>query len=92
MNMGKLVCEILVNGEMQTKTLTTASTTDMGSFVKLKPGVGKPFYYFNSLPGTVLAADYEGAPVVSEDATANRAVINEMLANPGPYLEKLTFA
>lgn len=88
--MGKLVCEILVNGEMQTKVLTTASTTDVAAFVKLKPGVGKPFYYFNALSGSVLAADYEGAPLVSADVAENRTAIDAMLADPPT--DKITLA
>lgn len=88
--MGKLVCEILVNGELQTKTLTTASTADIASFVKMRPGVGRPFYYFASLPSTPLAADYEGAPIVSENVAENKAAIDAMLADPPT--DKLVFA
>jgi hypothetical protein len=88
--MMKLVCEILIDGEMQTKVLTTATGIDNGAFVRVKPGVGKPFYMFNTLPGPVLAADYEGAPIVSEDSAVNNAAIAAMLATPP--LDKLTFA
>jgi hypothetical protein len=88
--MMKLVCEILINGEMQTKVLTTATGLDNGAFVRTKPGVGKPFYMFNTLPGPVLAADWDGAPIVNQDAAVNNAAIAAMIANPP--LDKLTFA
>jgi hypothetical protein len=87
----KLVCELLINGEMQTKVITTVSGLDANaSFVKSKPGVGKPFYMFNTLPGTVVGADYDGAPIVSEDVAANKRAIEQMLADPP--LDKITFA
>ena len=57
--------------------------------MKRTPGVGKPFYLFANLPGPVVAADYEGAPIVSEDVAANKQAIDAMLANPP--LDKLTF-
>jgi hypothetical protein len=88
--MMKLVCEIMVNGEAQTKVLTTATGIDVGAFVIQKPGIGKPYYVFNTLPGAVLAADYEGAPIVSSDKAENNRNIQAMLNNP-PF-DKLTFA
>lgn len=92
--MMKLVCEILVNGEMATKVLTTVSGLDANAqFVKTKPGVGRPFYMFNSLPypdRSLMAADWEGAPLVSDNVAENKAAIEQMLANPP--LDKLTFA
>ncbi len=88
----KLVCPITISGVEQTKTLTTATGIDVGAFVKVKPGVGKPFLAFNSLTGVVIAADFDGAPVVETDVAANNAAINDMLADPQPYLDRLTFA
>lgn len=86
----KLVCEIMINGVEQTKVLTTANNIDQGAFVRVRPGVGKPFLMFASLPGSVVAADFDGAPIVSADPVVNNAAITDMLANPP--LDRLTFA
>jgi hypothetical protein len=91
-NQMKIVCPITIGGVEQTKTLTTATGVDVGSFVKTKPGLGKPFLAFNTLPGTVTAADFDGAPIVDADAAVNNAAITTMLADPQPYLDRLTFA
>lgn len=88
----KLVCPITINGVEQTKTLTTASGIDVGAFVKVKPGIGKPFLAFNTLPGSVIAADFDGAPIVNSDAPTNNTAISDMLSDPQPYLDRLTFA
>lgn len=89
MNM-KLVCEIMVNGVATAKILTTANNYDQGMLVKTLPGVGKPFYMFATLSGTLLAADFDGAPIVSANIAENNAAIDAMLANPP--LDKLTMA
>lgn len=92
-NQMKLVCEIQINGEDQLKTLTTVSgLTQNATFVKTKPGVGKPFLMFNTLPGTVIAADFSSAPIVSNDVSVNEASITAMLGDPATYLAMLTFA
>lgn len=91
----KLVCYISINGEDQLKTLTTVSgITTNATFVKSKPGVGKPFLIFNSLPGAVVAAELDSgvAPIVSNDVSVNETAINTMLADPTTYLALLTFA
>jgi len=94
MNM-KLVCDVMVNGAMTPKVLTTANSMDQGVLVKTKPGVGKPFLMFASLPApdsTLSMADFSEAPVVSSSAADNNKAIQEMLANPDKYLAFLTFA
>lgn len=90
----KLVCEIVVNGEARVSVLTTANNIDLGAFVKnIRPGVGKPFFVFNSIPaGTVVAADFTTAPIVSTDVAANNAAIADMLANPPNVSEVLVYA
>lgn len=91
----KLVCYISINGEDQLKTLTTVpGLTTNATFIKSKPGIGKPFLMFNSLPGTVIAAELDTgvAPIVSDDVPTNEAAITAMLADPSTYLALLTFA
>ena len=88
----KLVCEVTVRGVTSTRVLTTATGADVGAFVRSTPGIGKPFLVFNTLPGTVAAVDFTGAPLVTGDAAENNRLIAEMLANPEPYLAMITFA
>jgi len=82
----------MVKGEEQTKVVTTVSGLDQNAaFVRTLPGIGKPFYMFNSLPaGSVLGADFEGAPIVSENIAENKAAIERMLSEPP--IEKILFA
>lgn len=86
----KLVCEVLINGVATAKIVTTANNMNQGQLVKTLPGVGKPFYMFANLTGTLLAVDFTDAPIVSTDVAANNAAIDEMIANPP--LDKLTMA
>lgn len=83
----KLVCEMTINGQDVVKVLTTANTANQGSLVKIRPGVGKPFWMWNSIPaGTVIGADFTGAPVVSDDVAVNNANIQAITANPADVL------
>lgn len=85
--MGKLVCEIVLNGEEVVKVLTTAPNINLGHFLTLKPGVGKPFWYWSSIPaGTVVSADFTDAPIVTADASANNALIAGITADPADVL------
>lgn len=89
----KLVCFVTINGVDTLKTITTVSgVTQNATFVKLKPGVGQPFLIFNSLPGTVIGAEFDTAPIVSDVVGENETSINAMLADPATYLAMLTFA
>lgn len=87
MEMGRLVCEVNIGGEDQLKVLTTASGINVGNFVKSVPGVGKPFWYWPSIPaGKVIAADFTNAPIVTSDASVNNANIAAITATPGEVL------
>ncbi len=88
----KLVCNVVINGIETTKVLTTVDTMDQGRLVQTKPGIGKPFLMFAGLPGSVIAADFEGAPIVSASIAENNTAIQAMLNDPEPYLARLTFA
>lgn len=71
--MGKLVCEQTVNGEQVLRNITTAAGV-VGTLVKTTPGVGKPFWYWPTLPaGKIIGADFTNAPIASEDAATNNA-------------------
>ena len=69
--------------------LIVVSTFDdavgVASHLDLTVGVGNPFYAFVTLSAAVEstpAANFDGAPVVSEDFEANQAAIDAMLASP----------
>jgi hypothetical protein len=85
--MGKLICEITLNGEDTLVSLTTAPNVNLGSFVKIKPGIGKPFWYWPSIPsGQIVACDFTNAPVVVSDVATNNANIDAITAEPGDVL------
>ncbi len=88
--MGKLVCEVRLNGEDVVKVLTTANNANVGQFVKTVPGVGKPYWYWPSIPaGAVLAADFTNAPVATSSTDDNNAAIAAITTAPS---EVLTYA
>lgn len=85
--MGKLVCEVVKNGESVVKVVTTSSSINIGSFVKTLPGIGKPFWYWPSIPaGTVVGADFTNAPVVVSDIQSNNDAVAAITADPSDVL------
>lgn len=89
----KLVCEVNVRGQDVPSVITTAATADQGAFVKVRPGVGKPFWMWQTLrAGTLTSAVFDGAPLVSSDTAVNNAAIQAMLSNPPDAEALLTWA
>lgn len=88
MSQMKFVFEKTIRGVTKVYTATVANGADPGLVAKIVCGVGNAFYAFDSLPGTVLAADFDGAPVVDNDVTVNNTAIDAMIANPP--LDKVT--
>lgn len=83
----KLVCEVTINGEDVVKVITTANTANQGHLVTIKPGAGKPFWLWPSIPaGTVIGADFIGAPIATSDAATNNALIASITADPEDVL------
>lgn len=84
--MGKLICEQNIGGEDVIRSITTAAGV-APTLVKTIPGVGKPFWYWPTIPaGTVIGADFSGAPMVSDDTATNSASIAAITAQPGDVL------
>jgi hypothetical protein len=92
----KLICEYPV-GTLR-NAVTVSNVTSVAMALRQMPGVGKPFLIFASLPGKVVAADFDmfqneeqTGPkwLVSQDVAANVAAINEQLA--APPTDALTF-
>lgn len=83
----KLVCEIKISGVDTLVALTTAPNIDLGAFVKVKPGVGKPFYVWNSIPQpNPTSCDFSNAPIVSSDTAVNNAAIGAITVAPEDVL------
>lgn len=84
--MGKLICEQNVNGEDVLRSITTASGV-APTLVKTVPGVGKPFWYWPTIPaGTVIGCDFTNAPIASNDTAENAAAIAAITAQPQDVL------
>ena len=87
--MGKLVCEQNVGGEDILRNVTTAAGA-APALVKTLPGVGKPFWYWPTIPaGTVVACDFTEAPIATNDTAQNAALIAAITKTPQ---EVLTYA
>lgn len=83
----KLICEMRVQGVDRLVALTTAPNIDLGAFVKVKPGVGKPFYVWPSIPQpNPTSCDFSNAPIVSSDVSANNAAISAITVAPEDVL------
>lgn len=84
--MGKLICEQTVDGEDVLRSITTAAGV-APSLVKTIPGVGKPFWYWPTIPsGTVIGCDFTEAPIASSVASENAAAISAITKTPEEVL------
>jgi hypothetical protein len=85
--MGKLICEIMMNGALVVKSLTTVSDAITPILVKTTPGVGKPYWYWPTIPaGTVIGADFTNAPIASAVTQENVDAIAAITALPQDVL------
>jgi hypothetical protein len=79
--MGKLIYETLQNGETINKLITTNPALNVGNSVITRPGLGKPFWFFPSIPtnpdpiNMVMVVDYSLAPIVDSSAAVNNTAI-----------------
>lgn len=88
--MPRLVCVKTIGGVDTLVAPATSSNLDQcAAALKSLPGTGKKFLFFPSLPSTPATADFDLDPAayplgntVSSDTSANRAMIDAMLANP----------
>ena len=84
---GKLVCEKEVSGEMRLMNITTVTGLNVGSFLKTTPGVGKPFWWWPSIPaGKLVGCDFSAAPIVTDDTETNNAEIAVITTQPSEVL------
>lgn len=83
----KVVCEVTVGGVDVLKVFTTAAATNVGEYVKLRPGIGKPVFVWDSLPApNPSSCDFTDAPIVVADASANQANIDAITVDPSDVL------
>ena len=87
----KLVCDITYEGVTTLRALAASSNLSaMAVAIKNKPGVGKPFLFFEELQsGHPAMADFDLHPdwaghgnLVTSDTAKNLAMLQAMLANP----------
>jgi hypothetical protein len=84
--MAKLICEKELNGELILCNLTTVAGV-VPTLVITTPGVGKPFWFWNSIPvGKIVACDFTNAPIASADVAENLAAMNAITAQPQDVL------
>lgn len=87
--MGKLVCNMTINGEESLRVLTTAAGV-VPRLVKTTPGVGKPYWYWPSISvpagQSVIAADLTNAPIATSSEADNAAAIAAITAAPEDVL------
>ena len=82
----KLICERPING-VDTLVVVTTAPGDQGLWVKVIVPAGKPYWIWDSIPaGTVIAADFTDAPIVSSDVATNNANIAAITADPADVL------
>jgi hypothetical protein len=93
----RLICEY-PSGTLR-NAVTVSNHYTVASGLRSMPGIGKPFLIYETLPGPVVAADFElhqnsegTGPkwIVNADPNINLAMIEEQLADPP--LDALTFA
>jgi hypothetical protein len=84
--MAKLICGVVLNGEETLRSITTVAGA-VPTLVKTTPGIGKPFWYFASIPaGKVVGADMTNAPIADGDTAVNLASMNAITALPQEVL------
>lgn len=80
--MAKLICSKLIQGEETLLNLTTVYGA-VPTLVKLTPGVGKPFWYWPSIPvGRLVACDFSNAPIATADSIVNKALMDAITIDP----------
>lgn len=83
----KVICEKTVNGVTAVRNITTPAVGDQGAYVRSVVGVGKPYWAWASIPtGKIIGADFEGAPICSQNAAENNAAIAAITALPEDVL------
>lgn len=86
MAMAKVICEEVVNGETVIRSYTTSEGT-AAAFVKVRPGAGKAFWCWPSVPaGQIVAADFTNAPIATSNTATNQALIGAITAAPEDVL------
>lgn len=84
--MAKLICSVMKDGEEILANITTIHNA-VPILVKTTPGVGKPFWYWPSIPvGKIVACNFTDAPIASADTAQNLAAMDAITALPQDVL------
>lgn len=89
--MGKLIAKFTIGGVSAPRVITTFPNANVGDFVRTVPGVGEPFYYWETGPEPLIDLDYDTPPfvdgvdwsmamTVSSDIDENNSNIEDFLA------------
>jgi len=82
----KLICRVMYNGEEVLRSLTTIRAA-VPILIKTTPGIGKPYWYWDSIPvGKIVAADFTDAPIANGDTAVNVAAMAAITATPQEVL------
>lgn len=83
----KLICNKTVNGVTAVRNITTPGTGDQGAYVATIVGAGNPFWMWPTIPtGTIIGADFTGAPIATTNAATNNTLIAAITALPADVL------
>ena len=83
----KVICEKTVAGVTAVRNITTPAIGNQGAFVRSVVGVGNPYWAWPATPpGTLIGADFSGAPICSADINQNLADIAAITAAPEDVL------
>jgi hypothetical protein len=87
--MSKLIYPETVGGIDYIRVLTCVNGVE-GTVAKTRPGVGKPFWVWATIPtGQIIAVDMEDAPIATASAAVNTQLVAAITATAE---EKLTYA
>jgi hypothetical protein len=86
MSMSKVICEETVAGETVVRSYTTIAG-GAAAFVKIKPGVGKPFWCWPTVPaGVITGVDLSAAPIATANTVTNQGLIDAITVAPEDVL------
>lgn len=82
----KLVCQVTIGGNTSLQVVTTPAG-NQGLYVRSIVKAGNPFWIWPSVPpGKVIAANFEDAPICTDDIAQNNILISSITTSPEAVL------